>query len=146
MTDLHHRLDGPADAPAAPAYVEIGWQDGVPTTVNGIEMSLVELINSLETIAGGHGVGRVDMVENRLVGIKSREVYEAPAGVILHQAHQELETLCLSKQAARFKTYVAQEYADKQEITMNTDPQHPRSSSRRRRPAWKGRATSPSRW
>src|SRR5204863_1820785 len=66
----------------------------------------------LNTLGGKHGVGRIDHVENRLVGIKSRELYEAPAAVILHEAHRELETLCLSKQAARFKTLVAQEYAD----------------------------------
>src|SRR5207237_9558348 len=61
---------------------------------------------------GAHGVGRIDHVENRLVGIKSRELYEAPAAVILHDAHRELESLCLSKQAARFKTLISQEYAD----------------------------------
>jgi argininosuccinate synthase len=70
------------------------------------------LIDRLNKLGGEHGVGRIDHVENRLVGIKSRELYEAPAGIILHEAHRELETLCLSKQAARFKTLVSQEYAD----------------------------------
>lgn len=70
------------------------------------------MIENLNKIAGAHGVGRIDHVENRLVGIKSRELYEAPAAVVLHDAHRELESLCLSKQAARFKTVVAQEYAD----------------------------------
>src|SRR5262249_57988530 len=64
------------------------------------------------TVGCEHGVGRIDHGENRLVGIKSRELYEAPAAVILHEAHRELESLCLSKQAARFKTLVSQEYAD----------------------------------
>jgi argininosuccinate synthase len=72
----------------------------------------VPLIENLNQIGGRHGVGRIDHVENRLVGIKSRELYEAPGAIILHLAHRELETLCLSKQAQRFKTLVAQEYAD----------------------------------
>ena len=82
--DIYTLTKSPAHAPDAPAYVEIEWQDGVPTAVNGVEMPLVELIDSLETIAGVHGVGRIDMVENRLVGIKSREIYEAPAALLLH--------------------------------------------------------------
>ena len=101
-----------ADAPAVPAYVEIGWQDGIPTAVNGVEMPLVELIDSLETIAGVHGVGRIDMVENRLVGIKSREIYEAPAGVPLHVSHRELEGLVTPKDLQRLKQRLSQEYAD----------------------------------
>ncbi len=80
--DIYTLTKSPAEAPAVPAYVEIEWQEGVPTAVNGVEMPLVELIDSLETIAGVHGVGRIDMVENRLVGIKSREIYEAPAGAV----------------------------------------------------------------
>jgi len=110
--DIYTLTKAPADAPALPAYVEIGWQDGVPTTVNGVEMSLVELINSLETIAGVHGVGRIDMVENRLVGIKSREIYEAPAGVLLHLAHRELEGFVIPRDLQRLKLRLSQEYAD----------------------------------
>ena len=75
-------------------------------------MDGVPLLEQLNEIGGKHGVGRIDHVENRLVGIKSRELYEAPAAVILHEAHRELETLCLSKQSHRFKTLVSQEYAD----------------------------------
>ena len=110
--DIYRLTKAPADAPAAPAYVEIEWQDGVPTAVNGVEMPLVELINSLETIAGVHGVGRIDMVENRLVGIKSREIYEAPAALLLHQAHRELEGLVVPKDLQRLKQRLSQEYAD----------------------------------
>ena len=110
--DIYSLTKSPSEAPALPAYVEIGWQDGVPTTVNGVEMGLVELIDSLETIAGVHGVGRIDMVENRLVGIKSREVYEAPAGVLLHQAHRELEGFVIPRDLQRVKTRLSQEYAD----------------------------------
>jgi argininosuccinate synthase len=110
--EIYTLTKAPADAPAAPAYVEIGWQDGVPTTVSGVEMPLVELIDSLETIAGVHGVGRIDMVENRLVGIKSREIYEAPAAVVLHAAHRELEGLVIPKDLQRIKQRLSQEYAD----------------------------------
>ena len=73
---------------------------------------LVELIDSLETIAGVHGVGRIDMVENRLVGIKSREIYEAPAALLLHQAHRELEGFVIPKDLQRVKLRLSQEYAD----------------------------------
>src|SRR5689334_20707404 len=102
----------PEKAPNEPAYVEIGFEEGKPVALNGQKTDGVPLIQRLNELGGQHGVGRIDHVENRLVGIKSREVYEAPAGVILHDAHRELETLCLSKQAARFKTFVAQEFAD----------------------------------
>src|SRR5687767_2882594 len=95
--DIYTLTKSPGETPAMPAYVEIEWQEGVPTAVNGVEMPLVELINSLETIAGVHGVGRIDMVENRLVGIKSREIYEAPAGLLLHRAHRDLESLVIPK-------------------------------------------------
>jgi argininosuccinate synthase len=102
----------PENAPNTPAYVTIDFEQGKPVALDGTRMDGVPLIEKLNALAGAHGVGRIDHVENRLVGIKSREVYEAPAGIVLHQAHNELETLCLSKQAARFKTHVAQEYAD----------------------------------
>ena len=110
--DVYTLTKSPAAAPALAAYVEIEWHEGVPTAINGVEMSLVELINSLETIAGVHGVGRIDMVENRLVGIKSREIYEAPAGVLLHLAHRELEGLVTPKDLQRLKQRLSQEYAD----------------------------------
>jgi argininosuccinate synthase len=110
--DIYTLTKSPADAPDLPAYVEIGWQDGVPVTVNGVEMPLVELIDSLETIAGVHGVGRIDMVENRLVGIKSREIYEAPAAVLLHQAHRELEGFVIPRDLHRVKLRLSQDYAD----------------------------------
>jgi argininosuccinate synthase len=102
----------PARAPNEPEYVEIEFEYGCPVGLNGTRLDGVHLIDKLNQLGGKHGVGRIDHVENRLVGIKSRELYEAPAAVILHDAHRELESLCLSKQAARFKTLVAQEYAD----------------------------------
>ena len=91
--DIYTLTKSPAACPDLAAYVEIDFQAGVPVAVNGVAMPLVELIGSLETIAGSHGVGRIDMVENRLVGIKSREIYEAPAAVVLHMAHRELRGL-----------------------------------------------------
>lgn len=102
----------PTKAPAEPEYVEIEFKHGIAVGLNGEQLDGVPLITRLNEIGGRHGVGRIDHVENRLVGIKSRELYEAPAAVILHDAHRELESLCLSKQAQRFKTFVAQEYAD----------------------------------
>lgn len=99
-------------SPDTPAYVELDFERGVPTAVNGVSMGLVELIGSLETIAGTHGVGRIDMVENRLVGIKSREIYEAPAAVVLHAAHRELETLVIPRDLERLKNGLSTAYAD----------------------------------
>jgi argininosuccinate synthase len=110
--DIYALTKSPGEAPDAPAYVEIEWVKGVPTAVNGVVMPLTELIGSLETIAGVHGVGRIDMVENRLVGIKSREIYEAPAGIVLHDAHRELEGMVIPKDLQRLKQRLAQEYAD----------------------------------
>ncbi|MEY4395026.1 MAG: argininosuccinate synthase [Gemmataceae bacterium] len=98
--------------PNQPTYVVIDFERGIPVALDGKKMDGVPLIEALNKVAGEHGVGRIDHVENRLVGIKSREVYEAPAGVVLHMAHRELESLTLSKQAQRFKAIVAQEYAD----------------------------------
>jgi argininosuccinate synthase len=92
--------------------VEIEFHKGVPVSVSGVAMPLTELIGSLETIAGVHGVGRIDMVENRLVGIKSREIYEAPAGIVLHMAHRELEGLVIPRDLRRVKQGLSQEYAD----------------------------------
>lgn len=100
------------DSPDEPAYLEIDFERGVPVRTNGIEMPLVELIESLETIAGAHGVGRVDMIENRLVGIKSREVYEAPAAVVLHAAHAELQKLVVARDLDRIAHDMSRVYAD----------------------------------
>jgi argininosuccinate synthase len=102
----------PTRAPDEPQYVEIEFDHGVPVALNGERHDSVPLIERLNQLGSRHGVGRIDHVENRLVGIKSRELYEAPAAVILHDAHRELEALVLTKQAQRFKNWVAQEYAD----------------------------------
>lgn len=102
----------PTRAPDQPEEVEIVFDRGKPTALNGEELDGTTLIERLNVVAGKHGVGRIDHVENRLVGIKSREIYEAPAAVVLHEAHRELEFLTLSKNAMRFKTLVSQEYSD----------------------------------
>jgi argininosuccinate synthase len=102
----------PAAAPDVPAYLEVAFEAGVPLAVNGVPMPLTELIHSVGTIAGAHGVGRIDVVENRLVGIKSREVYEAPAAVALHAAHRELEALVVARDLHRLKRDLATRYAD----------------------------------
>ena len=102
----------PKEASDEPSYVEIGFDKGIPVAIDGQKMDSVSLIQRLNELAGSHSVGRIDHVENRLVGIKSREVYEAPAAVVLLEAHQALEALTLSKDQLRFKQKVAQEYAD----------------------------------
>ncbi len=110
--DAYEWTVSPGAAPDEPAYVEIRFEEGIPTAVDGESMAGVPLIRHLNEIAGGHGIGRIDHVENRLVGIKSREVYESPAGVLLHAAHRALETMTLSREQSRFKERIAQEYAE----------------------------------
>jgi argininosuccinate synthase len=94
-----------------PTYVEITFEHGIPVALNGEELDGVTLIETLNKLAGKYGIGRIDHIENRLVGIKSREIYEAPAAVTLHAAHQALESLTLSRDQARFKEIVSGEYA-----------------------------------
>jgi len=99
-------------APNSPGYVEIGFEQGTPVSIDGRKMDGITLIQKLNELAGSHGVGRIDHLENRLVGIKSREIYEAPAAIVLLQAHQALQGMTLSKEQLRFKQKVAVEYAD----------------------------------
>jgi argininosuccinate synthase len=110
--DVFQWTVNPRQAPDEPVEVEIEFEQGRPISLNGEEMDGVPLVERLNELGGQHGVGRIDHVENRLVGIKSREIYEAPAAIILHEAHRELEFLTLSKQAMRFKTYVSQACSD----------------------------------
>ena len=98
--------------PDEPSYIEIAFEQGLPVSIDGEGMDGVALVDHLNRRAGQHGVGRIDHLENRLVGIKSREVYEAPAAVVLHSAHRALEAITLSKEQVRLKTRIAQEYAD----------------------------------
>ncbi|MDR0645131.1 MAG: argininosuccinate synthase [Treponema sp.] len=97
----------PEKAPNKPEYVEIGFEEGVPVSVNGEKMDGVSLIQALNKIGGANGVGLADLVENRVVGMKSRGVYETPGGTILYYAHQELEHICLDRQTYAFKQQVA---------------------------------------
>ncbi|HLQ61561.1 MAG TPA: argininosuccinate synthase [Candidatus Acidoferrales bacterium] len=101
----------PRQAPAEPAYVEVGFKEGLPVSLDGRPLDALEIVSSLNRVGGDHGVGRIDHLENRLIGIKSREVYEAPAAVLLLQAHQALEDITLTKDVARFKDTVAQQWA-----------------------------------
>ncbi len=101
-----------AACPAQPAYVEIAFERGIPTGLNGVPMPFLDLVATLSTIAGDHGVGRLDLIENRLVGIKTREVYEAPAAIVLHQAHAELESFVSPRNLSRLKSELAVTYAD----------------------------------
>jgi argininosuccinate synthase len=102
----------PADAPDTPEYVEIGFEQGIPVNINGRAAGPVELLTRLNELAGKHAVGRVDMVENRLVGMKSRGVYETPGGTLLFHAHRELESLTLDRETMHFKQLAAIKYGE----------------------------------
>jgi len=110
--DIFTWTKSPTDAPDEPSYIEIGFERGIPTSLDGQEISGAALVEKLNSLAGEHGVGRIDHLENRLVGIKSREIYEAPAATVLLSAHLALEQMTLSRDQLRFKQKVAQEYAD----------------------------------
>lgn len=100
------------DAPDAPADVVVAFDRGIPVALDGVEQPPVELVSALGRLAGAHGVGRVDMVESSMLGIKTRALYESPAGAVLHLAHRELESLCLDRDTLRFKAAVDQRYAE----------------------------------
>jgi argininosuccinate synthase len=111
-SEVYEWTVAPGDAPDEAAYVEIAFESGLPVSLDGRESDPVAMVSRLNELAGAHGVGRVDMVEDRLVGIKSREIYEAPAAVTLLAAHEALEALTLSKDQRRLKARVSQEYAE----------------------------------
>ncbi|HEY8416806.1 MAG TPA: argininosuccinate synthase [Limnochordales bacterium] len=110
--DMFRWTVSPEQAPDEPEYVEIGFEAGWPTAVNGVACDPVTLVEQLNAIGARHGVGRVDIVENRLVGMKSRGVYETPGGTLLHAAHRELESLCLDRDTLHFKEIIAPRYAE----------------------------------
>lgn len=114
--EIYSLTKNPLKAPNKPAYIEITFSKGIPVKINGKAFSSVNLIKKLNEIGGLHSVGRVDMVENRLVGIKSREIYENPAGTILHAAIEGLESLVLDRDTSGFKRQCSQKYA---ELTYN---------------------------
>ena len=101
-----------SETPDEPGYIEIDFERGVPAGMNGRRIDPVEFLSYLNQFAGMHGFGKIDTVENRLVGIKSREVYEAPAALVLIKAHQELESMVLPREVLHFKTLVDQKYAE----------------------------------
>lgn len=110
--DMYVLTRSPEDAPDEPQYVEVDFKEGVPKRIDGIAYGPVELLTKLNEIGGLHGVGRVDLVENRLVGMKSRGVYETPGGTILYTAHGDLESIVLDRETLHYKHLVAQRYAE----------------------------------
>lgn len=102
----------PEKAPDKPVYIEIDFEKGIPVAINGTRLGPVDLMKQLNKIAGENGVGRIDIVENRLVGIKSRGVYETPAGTVLYIAHRDLESITLDRDTQHLKDRLAHEYAE----------------------------------
>ena len=102
----------PIQAPDKPTYVTIHFEKGIPTAIDGKELGAVELVEKLNELGGANGIGLADLVENRLVGMKSRGVYETPGGTILYHAHDVLETITLDKETARTKQYLSIKFAD----------------------------------
>ncbi|HEU5249456.1 MAG TPA: argininosuccinate synthase [Thermoanaerobaculia bacterium] len=102
----------PAEAPDEPAFVEIEFEHGIPVAVDGVRQEPAELVASLNALAGAHGVGRMDLVENRLVGMKSRGVYETPAGTVLRAALADLESLTLDRETHHFRETISPRYAE----------------------------------
>jgi argininosuccinate synthase len=102
----------PEKAPDKAEYVELGFEKGIPVSLNGEVLPAVSMFEKLNKIAGTHGIGRVDIVENRLVGMKSHGVYETPAGTVLFKAHQALENICLDKHTMHYKDILAVKYAE----------------------------------
>jgi argininosuccinate synthase len=109
---MYQLTTNPEQAPDRPDYVEIYFEQGVPKRVNGVAMGPIDLVNTLNTIGAKHGVGRIDLVENRLVGMKSHGVYETPGGTIIYRGHDALEQICLDKQTLQYKQVLALKYAE----------------------------------
>lgn len=106
---LTHAIE---NTPDTPAFVDVTFEQGVPVALDGVALPLADLINQLNELAGAHGIGRIDHIENRLVGIKSREIYEAPAAAVLMTAHKDLEDLTLERDVAHFKPIIEQQLAN----------------------------------
>jgi len=108
--DIYTMTKAIADTPEEPEYIELGFERGNPVSLNGKALSPIELITEMNAIAGRNGVGRIDMIENRLVGIKSREIYETPAMLVLIDAHRDLESLTLTADVTQYKRGIEQTY------------------------------------
>jgi argininosuccinate synthase len=147
--EIYAMTQSPLKAPNKPTYVDIDFHKGIPTKLNGKPLAPLTIIQRLNQIGGKNGVGRMDMVENRLVGIKSREIYENPAGTILHTALSDLESLVLDRESLRFKQGLSQKYAEltynglwetplKYQLDAYFDQHHTRSTGRVRLKLFKG--------
>ncbi len=110
--DAWQMTKDPSDAPKGSVEITLGFEQGVPVSIDGVHLSGVKVIEQLNELAGHYGVGRIDMVENRVVGLKSREVYEAPAATLIHMGHIELERICLDRDTFNYKQKVAQDFAN----------------------------------
>lgn len=150
--DAFELTTAPEDAPNEPEYIELEFANGLPVVLDGAALELRDIIVKLNEIAGKHGVGRIDHLENRIVGIKSRELYEAPAAITIIEAHRQLETLCLLKDVAHYKQvmdlemasliYEGQWYSplfDAMEAFINTTQSHVEGTVRIK--LYKGKAT-----
>lgn len=110
--DIYKKTCAPEDAVDEAEYVEIGFEKGIPVSLNGEKLSPIELVEAVDKLGAKHGIGIVDILENRLVGMKSRGVYETPGGSILYKAHKDLEELCLDKETSHYKEIVSLKFAD----------------------------------
>lgn len=111
LEEIYAMTKAIADTPNEPEYIEIGFEQGIPISINGQILNPIALIEQLNQLVGNHGIGRIDMVENRLVGIKSREIYEAPALLVLIAAHRDLESLTLTADVSHYKRGVEETYS-----------------------------------
>jgi len=110
--EIYLMTKSPLKAPNTPTYITLEFKNGIPVKIDGKTYGPIELLKKLNALGGANGVGRVDMVENRLVGIKSREIYENPAGAIIYTAHKELESLVLDRETLHYKDAISQKYAE----------------------------------
>ncbi len=110
--DMYTMMVSPENAPDNPVYIEIDYEEGNPVAIDGEKLSPFELLSRLNTIAGGQGIGRVDIVENRYVGIKSRGVYETPGGTVLHVAHRAIESITLDREVLHLRDSLIPKYAE----------------------------------
>jgi argininosuccinate synthase len=108
--EIYEMTKAIVDTPNEPEYIDIGFTQGIPTSINGESKDAIALIETVNKIVGNHGIGRIDMIENRLVGIKSREIYESPAMIVLINAHRDLESLTLTGDITQYKRGVEQTY------------------------------------
>ncbi len=109
---MYQLTTSPEKAPDEPEYIEIYYEQGVPKRVNGVAMGPIDLVTTLNKLGAKHGVGRIDLVENRLVGMKSHGVYETPGGTIIYRGHDALEQICLDRQTLQYKQMIALKYAE----------------------------------